>query len=65
MGVLLGFDPLDADRQFKPAMASGAPVQIAGRWKIRIAETADRNAQSGGQRFQPGEDIDAASRAEV
>ena len=51
--------------QFEPAMAFGAPVQITGCWKIRIAKAADRNAHDARQRFQPGEDIDAARRAEV
>src|SRR5689334_2024309 len=62
---LLGFDPFDANGQFEPAMASGAPIQLPGFWKIRIAKAADRNAQDVRQRFQPGEDGHAARRAEV
>src|SRR3954468_8460313 len=46
-------------------MSFGAPIQITGCWKIRIAKAADRNAEHRRQRFQPGEDVHAARRAEV
>src|SRR3954447_8760127 len=46
-------------------MAFGAPIQITGCWKIRIAKAADRNAEHRRQRFQPGEDVDATGWAEV